>query len=476
MSYYRPRHYATITVPVFEANSALAALAHGSDTVTIPLVIKTSRLVRNNHMHADELFLTCEWRDVGVDPRFLKSCTVDFFICDAGESGILLPSLANEEFTGVCTNVSRVARMDGGFEVSLQFHDYTSFFLAAKPFETDGIPDFGATLTDAWKLICDFTGWKNQDGEIISSVERLRDRLEFRGGVDPTQALGKKAVLPVVQKLGSISETTKDSKSAWDVWQYCCNILGLITFIEGDKCIVTTALEHFSTGEDIHLIGNPAMVWGQNIAEFEEHVSSANNMKGICLTSFDPIRGTVLESFYPGAESPLIHIKRSKAKKKGSPAPLELKTSDYTYFPYNFATTQDALDGASKRVWEEFSRQDMTGKIVTHEMSVNSPDGKAINLLKLKSGDPIRIEIERGVREKLSSDSDDSSKLRYLVNDLGYNEQIARLLVANADALDTLTSDFVTQTATINLSDTAFSVEIAYCSYISAKGHTKDLI
>lgn len=472
MTVYRPRHTADITVPVFEANSTLAALAHGQDTVKIPLLVRSARLVRNNHMHADELQLVCDWRDCGVDPRFLKSATVDYWIDNVGPDGVLLKTLNNVEFTGVCTNVSRAARLDGGFEVTLNFHDYTSFFLAQKPYPSTGVPQFDSTLVDAWALICDNTGWYDiSTGKIVSSVAKLRDRLVFRGGVDPSQAIGKKAVLPVVQRLTTID--VKDSKSAWDVWQYTVNILGLISFIDGDQCIVTTALEHFSAGDDPQIIDNPHLIWGENIADMEEHVSSMHNGKGICLTSFDPIRGTTLESFYPPPGDPRIHIRRTAAKKKGpavSPAP---QTDQYEFFPYNCAQTQDVLDAAAQRVYEEFARQDMQGKIATHEMSVDSPDGKNVNLLKIKHGDPIRVEIERGVREKLTSDTSDASKLNYLVNERGYAPPVAALLIANAAAFDTLKSDFVVQTATINLSDTAFSVELAYISYISIKGHTK---
>lgn len=476
---YRPRMAATLAVPVYEANSELARQAHGSDTIEIPLLVKSAKLTRNSHKHPDTLSLTCDWRDCGIDPRFVRSATCDFYIDNADTFGRIVPSLDNCEFTGVCTSVSRTSRVDGGFEVAIEFEDYTSFFLAQTRYPEAGVPQFSSSLKDAWRLVCDNTGFFDiSSGKIVSSVARLRERLVFRGGVDPDQAIGKDSVLPVMQRMGTIEAK---SKSAWEVWQYCVAMLGLISFIDGDQCIVTTASENYSVDTDRHLVGNASLVWGENIAEMEERVASANNGRGVALTSFDCVTGSVIEAYYPAPGDPRIHIRRASAKTTGirnvSTKPTRelgfAQTDQYDFFPYNYAQTIETLEAAAQRVYEEFSRQTMEGRLVTKEMSVDSPDGKNINLLKLRAGDPIRVEVMRGVREKLSSNSSYEDKFQYLTIERGYADQTAALLISNSAALDTLKSDFVVQTASISLSDTDFSVDIKYISYIDISGHAK---
>ena len=47
----------------------------GSDTETLLLQVnvQSARLKRNDHNHADELQLTLDWHDAGMDPRLLSS-------------------------------------------------------------------------------------------------------------------------------------------------------------------------------------------------------------------------------------------------------------------------------------------------------------------------------------------------------------------------------------------------------------------
>ncbi len=477
--YYRPRMACVIRVPIFEKNNRLSALAHGSNSVDIPLVVRTAKLTKNDANHADELSIEVDSRDVGlVDPRWLKSCTCDFWIGDAGATGAFTADEKTHQFTGVCIKVSRVARGDGGFSFMLDFQDYTSFFIAQKPYVTAGIPTWGDSLQKAWERICDHTGfWDVEQQKIVSSVSLLRDRLVFP--VQPSgrpdnlsvqnankdTVIGEKSVLEQIRKHGL--PDFSNGKSSWDVWVYFINALGLMTFIDKDTCVVTTTTEHFSSTK------TPVLIWGDNIAELEEHVDCSTH-KGVWVVSYDGINGRVLEAFAPPPGDPQIFIKRAKATTKTKVEPTEPSTGDYTILEYHGITDIDTLQNLANRVFEEYSRQDLQGQIKSMELSVEGVDGSLIDLLKLSAGDLIRVEIDPKAKEMLSSTNSDERKLSYLVKERGYSEQVANLIIQNSASLQVLKRDFHVKTLTVNLSDTEFSIELAYQNLIDVSGATDD--
>ncbi len=478
--YYRPRMACQLEVPIFEKNNRLSALAHGSNSVTIPVVVRSAKLTKNDANHADELSIECDSRDVGlVDPRWLKSCTCNFWLGDAGVSGQLVTSDDNHQFTGVCIKVSRVARGDGGFSFMLDFQDYTSFFIAQKPYVTAGIPGWGDTLETAWKKICDHTGfWDVEKQKIVSSVALLRDRLFFPvapagrpdnlsvQNANKDTVIGKQSVLEQIRKHGL--PDFSNGKDAWSIWVYFVNALGLMTFIQGDQCIVTTTTEHFSSTQ------TPVMIWGDNIAELEENVEANSTHKGVWVVSYDGLNGRVLEAFAPPPHDPQIFIKRAKATTKTKVDPDDPATGSYEILEYHGIQDQQTLQNLANRVFEEYSRQGLQGSLKSMEMSTEGVDGRMVDLLKLSAGDLVRVVIDAQSKEMLSSTQSDDAKLSYLVKERGYSTQVANLIIQNSASLQILKSDFHVKTLTVNLSDTEFSIDLAFQNMIDVSGATDD--
>lgn len=426
MPIYRPRAFCRLHVPPFGD-----AGASRDEAIELPIRPRQVTIEYNDHNHADTASISVDWRDAGVDPRFLNNATAHIYVGNANGSGVFVPTDETLRFVGVMTRPKRVAKEGSGFQVDLEFHDYTELFLSQKPFPTAGLPGFSETLFGAWQKICDHTGPLDEEGEVLSSVAVLRDRLEFRGGVDPETVLGG-AVARRFSKLSAVP--AKDKTDAWAVWQQCVGMLGLISFIELDRCVVTTTTEHFAP-EDA-----PKLVWGKNILELEEETNAKFSDKGVAITSFDPLTGKTLEAFWPPPNDKRIRRKKVAAGKKKAKPPV-FESERYDFYEYHGITDPDKLLTIAQSAWEARSIQELGGQLRTVEMFVDTVSKDPFDLLSLRAGDNVQVEIDRYDRETLRSLGSQDKQREYLL-DRGYSPDAARLIIRNMNAMGQLDATF----------------------------------
>jgi hypothetical protein len=459
---------AILTVPVFGTTEAQDEEARGLEAINLPLIVRQAKLIRNDHNHADELRLTAEHRDCGIDPRFLKNATVEFWLGDAGPSGEHRQTDKTHRFIGIATQVRRYASQGAGFTVDMEFLDYTTLFIAQKPLVAEGIPNQNMSLTEAWNLICNNTGWFDlTSGKIISNCLALTTKLEGRG-VSLDTVIGEAAPARF-RKLG-LPIPVKPDMSSWDVWNVCCGMLGLITFIDGSTCVVTTTTEHYKPGKA------PRMVWGHNLLDAEESTNIHATSKGVGLTSYDPEKGAVIEAFFPPPGSPLIRVKRTKAKGQQAGEisnSSALQSDQYEMFEYNMSITEERLQVVAENAFAERARQELEGKIITCEMSVDTVTQEQFDLLNLHAGDPIRIEIDPDLKETLLSIPSEEERVNYLIGDRGYSPSVALLISRNATAFGGLRNDYHVKQADISLTEDHFEVTIYYHNYIDIRNYVQ---
>lgn len=458
---YRPRMLARLFVPL-DANVA------GSDVVTFEMRPRSATLESNDHNHADTLEIEADWGDVGIDPRFARSAAVDFYMGDAGEYGdAFAPSAKTFRFAGVADKIERIAK--DGHTVKITCRDFTSLFLECK-LPAKGVPSFTDTLVGAWQKICDHTGLQAPDRSVVSTVKILRDRLEFRGGVDPGTVLNT-AVSSRFARLSAIP--IKEKADAWAVWQQCVGMLGLISFIDRDACVVTTSADQFAEDPG----ATPAFVWGRNILEMTESAVGRHDTKGVLLTSFDPLTGKTIEAAFNPNEKK--QKKRRVSAKRQAAAANEIVAADYEAFDYYGITDPDVLQRMAERVWQERATQELEGQLTTHEMWIGTDAARigdtgaktSTDLLALRSGESIRVEIDpldEGVFSILSSEA----RANYLI-DRGYQPRAAWVLARNAGRLMQLGRTFKVRSSRVRLSADGdageFSVQITYCNRIELK-------
>jgi hypothetical protein len=441
---YRPRQLLRLSVPVPRGDDI--------ELITYDLPVIRARHVRNDHNHADELSVTVDWVDAGVDPRWIAGATCEYYLDDANEAGDLEPSADNVRFVGRMVKPSR--RMKGdSLQVDLEFHDYTSFFLLAKPFASDGVPLYAETLGEAWARICEHT----------PGAEPLAGNIELRG-LDTFPQIGS-AVAERFRKRGSLH--VKPDGDAWSIWQQCVGMMGLISFFELDTCIVTTATDLYTA------VDPPRLIYGRNILDFTEERNNDRQLKGVGITSFNPITGQTLEALY----NPLAGNKKKikpAAKRRRKPATVD-DSKEYDVFSYPGLTEQAAVDAVARRVYEERSRQELEGTLTTVEMSIDTASGATFDLLLLGAGDTIEVKF-LGDEDAafVKSFTSRAERVQYLL-DRGYSEPVAQIIAGNVDALTSKSSLFYVKSVTTELESSSdgsgsFRLEIAYCNKIDPKG------
>lgn len=461
-SLYWPRMAATVNVPTAGTAADRKNQELGDDVYSFQIHPHRARLSYNNHNESDELELTFSYDECGLDPRFVRSAEVYFYAEDAYASGGFEPGIQNLRFVGITRDVERDWNESGGKLVQLHAQDYTCLFLEMKNFPPSGVPDFSMTLAQAWARICDHTGYWDLDSSparIQSSVASLRDRIEFQG-VDPSITLAK-GVPERIARLGK--PEVSHVQDAWAVWQIVVESLGLISFIRGDRCIVTTATD-FYTADD-----PPRFVYGLNVTNLKETRRLGDvSAKNVCLRSYEPLGGRIIESIYPPAE---FAPKKKLLSATGTKRPPRVShTQDYELFDVPGPLTQEQLEEAAARVWEERTRQELKGTLKTSEMYAFGTLG-GYDLLDLQAGDQITVELDRGALDQVQKEEDKSQREQWLIN-LGYESQTARFIANNLDDISKLPSEFLVHSVVIELEATggsggcSFSIEIEYVNRI----------
>lgn len=449
---YRPRALLRLTIPLPDASG------DEYEPFTYDVDVRRVRLERNDHNHADALQVEVDWIDAGVDPRWIAGGTCELYLGAADEYGAWEPSDDNLRFVGRMVKPARQASAES-LRVTLDFHDYTSFFLVAKPVSTDGTPLYSDNLQQAWERLC----------SVVPGVEALKDNLRFVG-VSTPPLIGS-AVSQRFRTLGQVP--VKPNSDAWAIWQQVVGMCGLIGYFEYDQCVVSTATDFYTA------TSTPRLLWGRNILEFSERRNNDRGLRGVGITSFDPLTGTSLESIYdPLAGKRKAHKPPAKAhskKTKRATKPKVDQNPEIDFFQYPGVTDQARLDEIARRVYEERSRQELEGTVVTCDMDAETTNADEFDLLTLSSGDTIEVRF-------LDSDDADfvkqiqsrSDRVNYLVAERGYTPQVAQIVAANVENMTAKSNLFYVKSAVTELetdeSGGKFRVSIEFINKIDIDG------
>jgi hypothetical protein len=421
-------------------------------------------LTANSHMEADECRVKLAYDDAGIDPRILKSAEIYVWLGNGDDYGNFTPTKDTLRFVGIATDVERELSIDAGKNITIRALDYTTLFLNCKTFLPAGRPKYSDTLQQAWERLCDYTGYYDLDTKsVVSTVQRLKPNLDFVGDAENLASLTLgSAVSARLAKIGA--PEYRAGADAWAIWQTAVGSLGLISFIRGDRCIVTTATDYFTADDP------PRMVFGENVYEIHEtrDVQSLSS-KNVCIESFDPIHGKTLEAFYPPIEL-AEKKKRIAASALGTPVPVRAQDYETSDCPMPI-TDQATLDRFAQRVWEERSRQELHGTLKTAEMYVDTLAAESFDLLKLQSGDRIRVEIDRGaltIVQALPTTAERQSALEAR----GYSAQMATFIVTNLDSMTRMTPEFQVHNVrtTLDMQGHKYECSIEYVNRIDVSG------
>lgn len=462
--YYRPRMLAQIEVPLLGTREQRTQQEGSTSSQILQVHPKSVRLESNDHNHADSCELTVDWTEAGVDPRMLDNAVVAVWIANT-TNGFLDRTRDVLRFVGLTKEIEATRSTSAAAEVRFSCIDYTTCFLEAKPFGSSGIPWYDQTLEDAWRTIVSQT----------PGAEQLADRLVLEG-LDTFPVLGK-AVASRFAKIGKVP--VHPDTDAWAVWQQCVGMCGLISYIRLDECVITTATNYYSE------IDSPLMIWGMNLEEWSELRHTSGVAKGIGCTAYNPLTQRTIEAFYPPVGDKRLKHKRANAKpvkagpsksgkprkQKAAPTQADIRLNEERdYFPIQGITEEAALLDMAKRIYEERSRQECEGSFKTREMSVLTEHNDDFDMLALKAGDTVRVEMEPDQAQTLAALPSDDRRREFLTA-RGYTDDIANLIIKNMEEFTRLGAKFHVHSVTTELRVSekggSFSIQCHYINRIN---------
>ena len=490
---YSPRMAATLYLPEMGLPIERQAQALTTDTTRLDIRPTKCRIVSNSYKEADECELTFSYDECGLDPRYVRSAEVYLYLWDADVQE--QPPATASRFVGIVRDVSREFSTSSKI-VTLKALDYTTLFLESKPFPQSHLPTLTDTLQAAYQKVCRFTGHVDisEDGTTGKIISSVCDPDSSDGALDgkpripltlwnptppdpnnPPISLDSKIGPSLPARIAALGQMQAETGiDSWAVWVKCCECLGLITFIRGNECIVTTGTDYWTASNP------PVFVYGQNILTLTERRDLGQvSGRNVCIHSYDGLTGTTLESFYPPSSSPIAQkipkkkVLPSAGKGKGSTAVI---SQDYEIIDCQYPISDQAtLDKFAKAVWVDRVRKELTGTLTTREMVAASP---GFDLLNLQAGDNISIQVLGDALDiVLSLGTSDQQVAALLAK--GYSQDVADYITKNLSSFtgaNALPSLFLTHSVETELefgddgSEGSFNLKVEFVNTLDLSG------
>jgi hypothetical protein len=483
MTVWYPDFRLTLTLPLAGSSSARKSQQDDDSVIRFDMPVKRFRLERNDYSMADVLEVEADWGVAGLDPRLVTDGTCEFSINSGGDDpalqtwGYATPKPSSLRFAGIVQKPSR-HWSESKKAASLLFHDYTTIYIAEKPFVTAGMPDYSQTLSQAWARICDHVGPTDPDtGKIVSVIgANLRNNILFLGDAKDVVLGGGVGARFRKDKLGAAGPV-----DAWAMWQQAVQQCGLISYIEADHLVITTATDYYTAKNP------PRLIMGRNLIDLEEERDLRRGLGGIVLQSFDPMTGTTLEVFSPRMGDSSVRKKVLKTSKKKAPTEDQvLHAENREVFFWPGITDVGRLQVIADTVQEVRSRQELAGHISTGAMLVPSAQDVGsiaatadFDLLTLSAGDVVSVEVEPDLMTELLGapktwGSGEDARIQ-IAMDHGYAEAAATVLVANLASFAALGCKFFVRNVITDCDVDAmtYKTEIHYVNRIDVSGNAK---
>lgn len=439
----------------------------------------------NEYSKADTFEAEIDYANFPFDPRCIRSCAVTVAMQDMGRIftdtnslNPLIPSAENIIFIGFADEES-INFNDETRSIKLEGRDNTALLIDRKFLE-------GTIAVD-----------KPLEQVIGSLLESLEETKNLKVIVRAKDKNGKPVTtLPILAGFwadkGEMAgkKNVKRDQSYWDVIQELVSAAGMIAYVELDKLIVTQPRVLFDRNQA------KKFVYGGNIKnlEFKRKIGRKKgfNIAVRCLnietkevlTALIPKEATnqwsketgipnievVIPKVVPVQPAGVGDGKKTEnqlsdqaAEQKGEPAP-------YIAFSVRNVTNKQQLIEIGQSIYEEIGRQQIDGSFETREMRIKYErlDGKIdlFNILKLRVGMPVFIEIQGDDLKALQNIKDQAGIEKYLI-DRKYDRRVARSL---AQSIGKSNTPFYTKSVQFTMdSEQGFDCKIEFLNFIESE-------
>lgn len=475
-SYYYPQAAMFLRLRLEDFGDKSSGLSE--QTFDISCLARSVTVKINEYSKADTFEAEIDYKNFPFDPRCIRSCAVTIAIEDMGRIftdtnslNPLVPGPENIVFIGFADEES-ISFDEDTRTVRLEGRDNTALLIDRKFIE-------GNIAVD-----------KPLDQVISSLLSNLEETRDL--AVD----VRVKGDLPVLASFwsdkGSLSgkKNVKKDQSYWDVIQELVADAGLIAYIELDKLVLTKPRVLYDRNQA------KKFIYGGNLKnlEFKRKIGRKKGFN-IAVRCLNVETKEVIEAFIPKEATdewsketgiPNIEVMIPKvvpakpasmssngatenqlsdqdAEAKGDPAP-------YISFRVANVSNKQQLIEIGQSIYEEIGRQQIEGSFETREMKIKYTrlDGKEdiFNILKLRVGMPIVVEIQGDDLKILRNIKNQSGIEKYLI-DKKYDRRVARSL---AQSIGKSNTPFYTKAVTFTMdAENGFDCTVEFLNFIESE-------
>src|SRR5690606_38627251 len=141
-------------------------------------------------------------------------------------------------------------------------------------------------------------------------------------------------------------------------------------------------------------------------------------------------------AFFPPPGDERLKVKRgvvNRATKESRGITANEQSTEYIPHRGRGITNQAKLDELARLIYEQQYRQHLEGTVRTAEMVLYDDNNNPGDILALSPGDTIKVGARNDVRDFLTQLGSKNDQIRFLVQERGYREDVAILLVNNMD-------------------------------------------
>lgn len=455
MSLYYPQGALILKVRWEDFGTDEPVLQEVSD---LPVLARSLSVEINDYTEADKFTATIDYNSFPFDPRCIRSLGVT--ICMEDRKGIFVknkldliePNEENIVFLGFADD-SSIEFDDDRQIVKIEGRDYTALFIDQKRVNTNAIP-----LSKPIDEIIQ---------DIINEQEATKDiKIENRSGED----------LPILSKVApDFNPTTavknqKRKETYWDIIQNIISRTALIGYIELDTFVLDKP-QNIYQKKDIK-----QFIYGGNIKNLK-YSRKLGRLKdfNVRVLSLNTIEKRIVEAKIPeeaidaNIAGPRVTIPQlDKDGKKIEPP----KDADFITFRIPNVGSKEELIKIGESIYEEMSRQQISGSLSTYEMEIPEEldrirngyvETNPVSFNKVRNGTAINILLSNDETRMIRSDSSKAQKVSFLTS-RGYPRDIAE---AFASSLNRINTPFYVKSVNFELSqDDGFEMNIDFINFI----------
>lgn len=354
-----------------------------------------------------------------LDPRSISGAFMVVWLGDVQPGDLPIDSDHNLRFMGFVDSMKSERTNDGAYTVSLDARDLSSLLREVKSLPEDARPRRGQSLLD-------------QVENVLNAIDGT-DMLDIDGAdiATPPATPARWPDAPL---------ELPDGLSAWGILQHLADRAGKLVSIDLDRIVFRDIRSPASTAQEpvTELVFGIA---GANLKSLSTERKFVHARKPVQLVSIDSTTRERIEVVWPTNSLPSRRVSaRSRARRRRPRARTAAATERQVDIVAVTGTySRDQLEQLARSYYVERNRQDV--RLEASSPLFSEP------LLSLRFGDRVQLQLNPALVAGMPEGST-QERVRWVAEQLGFDEDVAELLVRTAE--DPLTDRFAVEEVTLD--------------------------